>query len=511
MKYLVGIDCGTSATKTILMDQEGMILAQASQSYPLYEPGNGWAEQDPKDWADAAIETLREVVAKAGVPAKDVAGIGISGQMHGLVMLDEDGQLLRRSIIWCDQRSHLQVKEMEQMLPSEKWLEITANPPIAAWTAAKYLWVRDNEPELLKKCRHILLPKDYIRYVLTGKFATEVSDASGMQMMNVRERCWSREILDVLGIDEKMLGTLHESQDITGYLLPEIAQRCGLTTATAVVGGAADNAGAAVGIGVVKDAEAFTTLGTSGLVYTHVDQYRPIPGGALHLCCSAVPGTWFTMGGPQAASLSVEWFKNNFCQGMIAEAKQKGMDIYELLLEKVKNVRPGSERLIYMPYLMGERTPHMDPKMRGAFIGLNVIHKEEHMLRAIYEGITYLLADCNDILRQTGVRVEYMKVCGGGSKSPVWRQIMADLYDCEIITLNKEEGPAYGAAILAGAGTGVFESVVSASKKLTETWRSTFPIKENVEVYKKYHALFDRLYEHLREDFHVLYDLEDLL
>ena len=507
MKYLVGIDCGTSAVKTILINEDGVILAQASRSYPLYEPDNGWAEQDPADWARASLETLAEVVKIAGVPKEDVAGIGISGQMHGLVMLDENGEVLRRSIIWCDQRSEQQVGEMLEMLPYERWLEITANPPIAAWTAAKYLWVRRHEPELIEKCRHILLPKDYIRYVLTGEFATDVSDASGMQMMDVKNRCWSDEVLEKLGIDRSLLGKLYESQEITGYLLPEVAERCGLTTATAVVGGSADNAGAAIGIGVVTDGDAFTSLGTSGLVYTHLDSYHPIPDGGLHLCCCSVPGCWFSMGGPQAASLSVEWFKNNYCQGMIHEAEASGRNIYDLMLERVQSVRPGSERLIYMPYLMGERTPHMNPKMRGAFVGLNTIHKEEHMLRAIYEGITYLLADCNDILKELGVNVSKMRVCGGGSKSPVWQQIMADLYDCDIVTMEKEEGPALGAAILAGAGTGVFRDVREASQRICVTGKTISPIPENVETYRKYHALFDSLYDHMKEDFNTLFEL----
>lgn len=507
MDYLIGIDCGTSATKTILMDKEGRIIAEASRRYPLYEPSNGWAEQDAKDWKNAALDTIKEVVEQSGIPGESVKGIGIAGQMHGLVMLDENGEVLLRPIIWCDQRSHRQVTEMLEMMPLEKWLDITANPPIAAWTAAKYLWIRDHKPSLAERCRHILLPKDYIRYVLTGEYATEVSDASGMQMMDVKNRCWSDKVLSILGISKDKLGTLYESQEITGYLLPEIAEYCGLTTGTAVVGGAADNAGAAIGTGVVEDGDALTSIGTSGLVYTHMDQYRPIPDGGLHLCCGSVPGTWFTMGGPQAASLSMEWFKNNFCGGMIQEAKESEINIYDLIQTETEKIAPGSEHLIYMPFLMGERTPHMDPKMRGAFVGLNVIHKEAHMLRAVMEGITYSLADCNNILKQLGVTVKHMKVCGGGSKSPVWRQIMADLFNCEIMTLKKEEGPAYGAAILAGAGTGVFENVKTASQKLAKCGQTTYPVPEEAELYRKFHAVYDSLYEHMKPDFTTLYHI----
>lgn len=507
MDYLIGIDCGTSATKTILIDEQGKILAHAFRRYPLFEPDNGWAEQDALDWKNAALETIKEVVEKACVPRENVKGIGIAGQMHGLVMLDADGNVLRRPILWCDQRSHSQVDEMLALMPSEKWMDITANPPIAAWTAAKYLWIRQHEPKLLQRCRHILLPKDYIRYVLTGEYATDVSDASGMQMMNIRKRCWSGEVLSALGISESMLGKLYESQEITGYLRPEIAAYCGLTTQTAVVGGAADNAGAAIGTGVVENGDAFTSIGTSALIYTQVDQYRPVPDGSLHLCCSAVPGTWFTMGGPQAASLSFEWFKNNFCKGMIQEAQAAGIDVYHLIQDRVGSLAPGSGRLIYLPFLMGERTPHMNPEMRGAFVGLNVIHKEAHMLRAVMEGITYSLADCNDILKEMGVAVRQMKVCGGGSRSPVWRQIMADLYDCEIMTLEKEEGPALGAAILAGAGTGVFESVKEAGRRMAKCADSIRPIFDEVKIYKQYHAVYDSLCEHMKPDFTALYNI----
>ncbi|MGN0371385.1 MAG: xylulokinase [Enterocloster sp.] len=509
MSYLIGIDIGTSATKTILMDEGGNVIAQASRAYPLYRPHNGWAEQDPEDWKRAALDTLKQVVRESGVPGEEIRGIGLSGQMHGLVMLDEENQLIGPSIIWCDQRSVSQVDEMQRLLPYEKWLEITANPPIAAWTAAKILWVRENKPEQYSRCRHILLPKDYVRFVLTGKFATDVSDASGMQLLDVKNRCWSDEVLQALQIDRSLLGTVYESKDVTGYLLPEIAAECGLTAETAVVGGSADNAGAAIGTGAVRDGDAFTSLGTSALVYTAVDRYTPIPEGSLHLCCSSVPGAWFTMGGPQAAGLSVEWFRENFCQGLMQKAEESGKSIYELLNEETAAIQPGSDHLIYMPSLMGERTPHMNPKSRGAFVGLNVIHTPSHLMRAVMEGITYSLADCNNILKDLGVSVTEMRVCGGGSKNPVWRQIMADLYDCNVIRLKQEEGPAYGAAILAGVGAGVFQDVRETSRRFARTGQITEPIAEEIVLYRKYHKIYDNLYEHMTQDFNDLYDLTD--
>ena len=507
MQYLIGVDIGTSATKTILMDENGGVISQALEEYPLWQPDNGWAEQNPADWRNAVLKTLSVVVKEAGISGREVKGIGLSGQMHGLVMLDEHGEPIRNSIIWCDQRSSAQVDEMLKILPEEEWMEITANPPIAAWTAAKLLWVRKHEPELYKKCRHILLPKDYIRYVLTGVYATDVSDASGMQLLDVKNRCWSGEILNKLDIAPSMLGQIYESQEVTGTLLQEVASECGLSESVVVVAGAADNAAAAVGTGVVGDKEAFTTIGTSAIVYTHLDHFAGIPEGGLHVCCCAVPGCWFTMGGPQAAGLSLEWFKDNYCQDYIEEANKENKSVYDLINEKAEEIEPGSGRLIYMPYLMGERTPHMNPKCRGAFVGLNIIHTKAHMLRAVMEGITYSLADCNNILRAQGNLVTSMKACGGGSKSPLWRQILADLYNCDIYTLKQEEGPAYGAAILAGVGSGVFESVKEACRNFIKTDSITNPVAAEVEIYRKYHALYDKFYRDMKEDFNMLYDL----
>lgn len=508
MRYIIGIDIGTSATKTVLMDEDGGIVAQAAQDYPLYQPDNGWAEQDPLDWKKAVLFTIKKVVKESGVSGDAVKGIGLSGQMHGLVMLDSEGEVLRNSIIWCDQRSAAQVDEMLLRLPLEKWMKITANPPIAAWTAAKFLWVGEHEPDIYKKCRHILLPKDYIRYILTGEFATDVSDASGMQMLDVKNRCWSNEVLAKLGISKDMLGRVYESQEVTGTLLPAIAAECGLSESTAVVAGAADNAAAAVGTGVVNDGEAFTTIGTSAILYTHIDRYTEIPEGGLHVCCCAVPGCWFTMGGPQAAGLSLEWFKDNFCGGYEKEAEERNLGIYDLINQEAARIMPGSDRLIYMPYLMGERTPHMNPRCRGAFVGLNIVHTRAHMLRAIMEGITYSLADCNNILREQGNTVHHMRVCGGGSKSSVWKRIMADLYECEITTLMQEEGPAYGAAILAGVGTGVFKSITEACKRLIQTDEVIQPCTEETRIYKRYHKLYNKLYLHMRDDFSELYEIE---
>ena len=392
MNYLIGIDVGTSATKTVLFDEDGNIAASASEGYPLSQPENGWAEQNPGDWKRAVLNTLGQVAKKSGVNPEEIIGIGISGQMHGLVMLDENGEVLRPSIIWCDQRTGEEVEQMLAVMPREKWISVTANPPLTGWTAAKILWVRNHEPEIFARCRHILLPKDYIRYVLTGAFATEVSDASGMQLLDVPSRCWSKEVLKALNLDESLLGKVYESCEVTGTLLPEIADLTGLSVSAKVVGGAGDNAAAAVGTGIVRDGTAFTTIGTSGVVFAHTSGVSIDPKGRVHTCCAAVPGAFHIMGVTQGAGLSLKWFKDQFCQDYVEEAERTGWDVYDLINRDVAEVKPGSGRLIYLPYLMGERTPHLDPDCRGVFFGLSAIHTKKHLLRAVMEGSPTLSA-----------------------------------------------------------------------------------------------------------------------
>lgn len=504
MNYLIGIDVGTSATKTVLFDENGTVVCSASAEYPLYQPQNGWAEQNPKDWKDAVLKTLRQTVDGSDVSGEDIKGIGISGQMHGLVMLDEAGEVIRPSIIWCDQRTGEEVEDMLKAMPRERWIEITANPPLTGWTAAKILWVRKHEPELFVRCRRILLPKDYIRYVLTGVFATEVSDASGMQLLNVPDRRWSREVLEALNLDEALFGKVYESCEVTGTLLPEIARMTGLPEQTKVVGGAGDNAAAAVGTGIVRDKTAFTTIGTSGVVFAHTSRISIDPKGRVHTCCAAVPGTWHIMGVTQGAGLSLKWFKDQFCQDYVAEANKQGCDVYDLINKDVENVVPGSDKLIYLPYLMGERTPHLDPDCRGVFFGLSAVHTKKHLLRAVMEGVAYSLCDCNEILKEMGVEVAKMMACGGGGRSPVWRQMLADLYGCTVKILEQEEGPALGAAILAGVGCGVYADVETACDRLIREKSSTEPVKEEAEIYGEYHRLYQSLYGSLKDEYKAL-------
>lgn len=503
MAYLLGVDCGTSGTKTVLFDEKGSVIASASAEYPLYQPHNGYAEQDAADWKNAMLETISAVVAKSGIDSTDIAGIGLSGQMHGLVMLGADGNVLRKAIIWCDQRTGAQVDKMNE-LAGAKIAEISANPALTGWTAAKILWVRDNEPQVYEKCRHILLPKDYLRYVLTGELATEVSDASGMQLLDVKNRCWSDELCSLLGIDKGLLAQVYESCEVTGKVTRAVAEQTGLKEGTIVVGGAGDNAAAALGTGVCRQGRAFTTIGTSGVVFAHTDTPLIDPKGRVHTCCAAVPNSWHVMGVTQAAGLSLRWFRDNFCESEMQQAKQLGVSEYELMSAQAETVAAGCERLLYLPYLMGERTPHLDADARGVFFGLSAVHTKKHMLRAVMEGVAYSLRDCVEIFREMGISVSDMAACGGGGSSALWRSMLADLYGCGVKTVTSKEGPALGAAILAAVGAGVYSSVEQACDAVVHSKDITSPDAERAKVYEQYYQLYRSLYPALKESYQKL-------
>lgn len=494
MAYVIGVDCGTSGTKTVLFDEKGKVIASHTIEYPMYQPKNGYAEQDPADWANAMLDTVKAVMAKSGVSANDVVGVGISGQMHGLVMLDGDGNVLRKSIIWCDQRTEAEVEQMNRLIGREKLIEITANPALTGWTAAKILWVKNNEPEIYEKCRHILLPKDYLRYILTGEFATEVSDASGMQLLDVPNRCWSKEICDALGIDMSMLAKVYESCEVTGELTAKAAALTGLKAGTIVVGGAGDNAAAAIGTGVAEDGKAFTTIGTSGVVFAHTSDIAIDPKGRVHTCCAAVPNTWHVMGVTQGAGLSLKWFRDNFCEAEKETAKYMGVDEYYLMDKEAMTVPVGAERLLYLPYLMGERTPHLDPNARGMFFGLSAMHTKKHMLRAVLEGVSYSLRDCVEVFREMNINVSDMMACGGGGSSPLWRSMLADLYNCPVKTVASKEGPALGVALLALTGAGVYSSVPEACSAVVSVDKIQQPDEANVPIYESYYQLYREIY-----------------
>ena len=499
MKYVIGIDLGTSATKTVLFDIQGKILASASREYPLYQPHNGWAEQNPLDWYDAAIETLKKVVSESAVDAEDIVSLGISGQMHGLVMLDEDYNVLRPSILWCDQRTAKECEELTQKLGRETLIKITANPALTGFTASKILWVKNNEPEVFEKCRHILLPKDYLRFRLTGEFATEVSDASGMQLLDVPNRKWSSVMIEACGIKEEYLAKVYESPEITGYINKETSALTGLSTATAVVGGAGDNAAAAVGMGVVEEGEAFTTIGTSGVVFAHTDHPVIDPQGRVHTFCCAVPNAWHVMGVTQGAGLSMQWFKNNFCGEENVLATQSGKDVYYITDSMAADIPIGADKLLYLPYLMGERTPHLDPDCRGVFFGLSAMHAKSHFIRAILEGVTYSLYDCLLVLKEMNISPETMLLCGGGAKSKLWKSMICDTFGMPVTTSMSAEAPALGVAILAAVGAGIYSTVTEACCVMTSVNSDLLvPDGKNTKSYRAYHKVYSSVYKSLK-------------
>lgn len=494
MKFVIGVDLGTSGTKTVLFNQIGEVIASNTVEYPLYQPQNGYAEQEPADWYNAAVSTIKTVLAKSNINVSDIVGIGISGQMHGLVMLDENNEVIRRSIIWCDQRTAEECTEITEKVGAKRLVEITANPALTGFTASKILWVKNNEPDNYAKCKHILLPKDYVRFMLTGDFATEVSDASGMQLLDIPNRCWSEEICGKLGIDMSMLAKVYESPEITGVISEKAAALTGLKAGTPVVGGAGDNAAAAVGTGVVEDGKAFTTIGTSGVVFAHTSNISIDPNGRVHTFCCAVPNCWHVMGVTQAAGLSLKWFRDNFCQAEIETARNMGVDEYFLMDKEAEKSPIGANRLLYLPYLMGERTPHLDPNARGIFFGLSAIHTKRDMLRAVMEGVAFSLRDCMEICREMNISVSDMMACGGGGSSPLWRQMLADIYGCEVKTSASKEGPALGAAILALVGAGVYKSVPDACKAIIRTDKIQKPIPDNSSAYNCFYSVYSEIY-----------------
>jgi xylulokinase len=504
MAYLLGVDIGTSGTKTVLFDDLGNTCASDLQEYPMYQPKNGWAEQDPDDWWTATHVSIKNVMAKSGVAPEDIKGIGLSGQMHGLVMLDKDNQVLRRSIIWCDQRSGAECEQITELVGAKRLIEITANPALTGFTASKIMWVKNHEPEIFDKVEKILLPKDYVRFCLTGEFATEVSDASGMQLLDVPNRCWSDEVLQKLGLNKSLLGKVYESQEITGTIHRKASELTGLKVGTPVVGGGGDQAAGAVGNGIVKPGVISSTIGTSGVVFAYTDEVSIDPLGRVHTFCHAVPNTWHIMGVTQGAGLSLQWFRNNFCKDEIATAELMGVDPYYLMDKAAEKVEAGSNGVVYLPYLMGERTPHLDPDCRGVFFGLSAKHTKREVLRSVMEGVVYSLKDCMEIIKELGVDVSEVRASGGGGKSPLWRQMQADVFNSEICTINASEGPAFGVAILAGVGSGVYKSVPEACEATIQVKTRQQADQAVTAKYNEYYKLYKSLYQSLKQDFKTL-------
>ena len=501
MRYFIGVDIGTSGTKTILVDESGRIIARAMWDYPLYAPKPLWSEQDPHDWRAASFGTIRQVLESSGIDAGDVAGVGLSGQMHGSVFLDAGGNVIRPAILWNDQRVQAQCDWMTETVGVKTLTEEISNPVLTGFTAPKILWLRDHEPANYARIAKVLLPKDYIRYCLTGEYASEVSDASGTALFNVRKRNWSDEVLGRVGIPREWMPPTYESPEISGKISESAAAQCGLKVGTPVVGGGGDQAAGAVGNGIVESGIVSAVTGTSGVVFAYSDAPVVDPGLRLHTFCHAVPGKWHLMGVMLSAGGSLQWYRDTFCQPEKALAPFLGRDPYDLISDEAARVAPGSEGLIFLPYLTGERTPYPDANARGVFFGLTRRSDRTHTARAVLEGVTYGLRDSFEIMHSMGVPISEVRASGGGAKSPLWRQIQADVTGYAHVVIDVDEGPALGAALLAAVGTGTYASV-------EEACRATIRIKERTEanlatkaIYDEYYKVYQSLYPLLKPAF----------
>lgn len=492
--FLLGIDVGTGGTRAVLVDRQGHVIESCtSEHIPFASPQTGWAEQDPHDWWRATKEAVRQVLAKAKTDAGQIAAVGFSGQMHGAVLLDGAGEVLRPSLIWCDQRTAEEARELTESIGQKNLISWTCNPALTNFTLTKLLWVRKHEPKLFEKFRMLQLPKDYVRYRLTGSFGMDMADASGTLLLDVAHRRWSSEMAQATGIESASLPSLFESCEVCGKVSAEGAAATGLREGTPVVAGAGDQAAGAVGLGVVSPGAVHATIGTSGVVFGSTDKPAMDPQGRLHTFCHAVPGRWHVMGVTQAAGLSLRWFRDHF-----GAKTTDGRDPYEILCEEAAAVPAGCDGVLWAPYLMGERTPHLDPDARGALVGLAASHGRGHVIRAILEGVAFSLRDSFSIFAEMGVPVTNIRLGGGGARSPLWRQIQADVYGKAVEVLEAEEGAAYGAALLAGVGAGVWSSVDEACKQSVRVKQQVAPNPANTEVMNRQYGVFRRLYPALR-------------
>ena len=505
MSVTLGIDIGTSGTKTIAIDERGTILASASAEYPCAHPRPGWSEQDPELWWAATKETVAAVLAKGKIKPAEIAGIGLSGQMHGSVFLDESGKVLRPALLWNDQRTAAECAEIEARAGGrEALVRMVANPALTGFTAPKVLWFRKHEPVGYEHLRQILLPKDYIRYRLTGTYATEVSDASGTLLLDVANRRWSQELLGKLDIDPALLPPCYESAEVSARVCKLGASETGLAEGTPVVGGGGDQPAGAVGNGIVRAGVVSATMGTSGVVFAHTEERGFDPLGRLQRGCHAVPGAYYVMGVVLAAGGSFQWFRNELGKAEIEYAKRQGIDPYFLLTDEAALAGVGAEGLFFLPYLTGERTPHFDPRAKGGWIGLTVRHGRAHMIRSLLEGATYAMRDSLELIREMGTSIEQIRVSGGGARNPLWRQIQADVYGHDVHMLQSTEGPAFGVALLAQVGTGGFATVAEACDATIRLADKTSVDRQNKAFYDAGYQIYRQLYRDLRETFGLI-------
>jgi xylulokinase len=492
MTFLLGIDTSTTATKALLIDEAGKVVAVAATTYPFETPRPGWAEQHPDLFWNGTVQSIRAVLDRAGTTGGEVLAVGLTGQMHGMTLLDADGEVVRPCILWNDQRTTAQCIEITEKVGAARVLEITGNPVLTGFTAPKILWVREHEPDEYDRIAHILLPKDYVRYKLSGEFFTDVSDASGTSLLNVARREWSDEMLAMLDIPRVWLPQVTESPVVSARVHADAAARTGLLAGTPIVGGAGDQAAGAVGNGIVREGLVAVTLGTSGVVFAASREYRVEEQGRLHAFCHAVPGMWHLMGVMLSAGGSLQWYRD----ALAADTD------FDALVEEAATAPAGSEGLLFLPYLTGERMPYPDPTARGGWVGLTVRHKRGHLTRAVLEGVAFGLKDGFVLMQQAGLgRLEQVRVSGGGAKSALWRQILANVLESDLVTVNTTEGAAYGAALLAGVGAGIWRDVPAACAATVRVTGRDVPDPHQSAVYHRLYPHYHALYHALKPTF----------
>ena len=505
MSLLLGIDVSTTGAKALLIDEQGAVVASHTSEYSLSTPKPLWSEQDPIDWWNGVCASIQAALSKAHVSGEAVRAIGLTGQMHGLVMLDKSDQVLRPAILWNDQRTGAQCEAITVKVGGlDRLLQLTGNQVLPGFTAPKIVWVRENEPDVYERTTHILLPKDYVRFRLTGEFATEVSDASGMLLLDVAQRRWSKAMLQALDIPEAWLPICTESDQVSGRISEVAAQATSLKAGTPVVGGGGDQAAQAVGSGIVQAGVISVTSGTSGVVFAHSDQYAFEAQGRLHAFCHAVPGKWHFMGVMLSAGGSFRWLRDSIGDLEKAASRLTGEDPYDLLTREAALAPAGSEGLLFLPYLTGERTPYPDPQARGAFVGLTLRHSKAHLIRSVLEGVSFGLRDSLELIKSLGVPITQVRASGGGARSPLWRQIQANVFGSELVLVNITEGAAYGAALLAGVGGGLYQSVEEAVRATVKVTDRTAPVSEAVKRYEELYPTYRSLYYALKDTFHAL-------
>jgi xylulokinase len=492
MTYFLGIDTSTTGSKALLIDEHGEVVTVASSPHTLQTPRPLWSEQDPHEWWGAVSASIKSVLESAGISGEQIGAVGLTGQMHGLVLLDEAGKVLRPAILWNDQRTQGQCDQIHARIGKEKFIQITGNVALTGFTAPKILWVKENEPDVYAKAKHVLLPKDYIRYKLTGEYALDKADGAGTVLFDLKSRDWSDEVLTALEIPRAWMPETFEGPECTGHISQEASSLTGLKVGTPVVAGGGDQAAQAVGVGAVEPGIVGLTVGTSGVVFATTPSALIEPKGRLHAFCHAVPGLWHFMGVMLSAAGSLQWYRDSLAPDMS----------FDDLLREAKTVPAGSEGLQFLPYLSGERTPHPDPLARGAFIGLTLRHKRGHMTRAVLEGVSFGLKDSFTLIQNAGLgAITQVRASGGGTKGALWRQILASVLEAELVTVNTTEGAAYGAALLAGVGAEVWPDVASACKACIKITGSTHPEGSQVAIYRKTYPIFQELYPALKSIF----------